>query len=102
MGALHAEIKAAGLRNGSGVAEKDVHAIAHDLAAAAFGLASLTEVDGKQLHTLIGWVKQWDAEQLTTKWESAREKAAARQNGQQAMAAPLAGEPGADRWTDGG
>lgn len=69
---LHAAIRHAGTRNGSGFSAKDVHALAHDLAVANLGVASLNDLDDEQLGDFVAWVKEQDAASLGSAWELAK------------------------------
>lgn len=71
---LHAAIAEAGHRDGSGVA--DPHAIAHDLACAAFEVGSMKDLTEGQLRGLVGRVKNLDAGDLSALHEMALAKLA--------------------------
>lgn len=96
--ALHAEIAAAGNRNGSGFASNVVHQIAHDLGAAIFGVGSLKDLSGEQTYQLRQRIKQLDAAGVGAAWQEAKQALAGTLPGTPEPVADR-GEPGADRWS---
>lgn len=93
-GGVHAAIKA---KLGGEDGSFDPHPVAHDLAVAMFGVASLNEVEGEQLYRLRKKVDELDGRALRAEWEAARRAA---DPTPPARLDSRRGGPGDDRYTN--
>lgn len=95
---LHKDIAEAAQRNGSPIASAAVHDIAHDLAAAKYGVASIKDLTDEQLGELRRAVGRMDAASLSGAWDWAKGRLA--QLPQMPATTTPDGEPGNDRYSN--
>lgn len=79
-GPLHKAIEQAARNGGDGIAQKDLHGVAHDLACAAFGVGSLADVSDEQLRQLTERIGRCDAGKLDAALQWSRKRLGAGAN----------------------
>lgn len=95
---LHKDIAEAAQRNGGPIPSAAVHDIAHDLAAAKYGVASIKDLTDEQLGELRRAVGRMDAASLSGAWDWAKGRLA--QLPQMPETTTPDGEPGNDRYSN--